>query len=198
MTSAKQVAADHLHRLSDLFEQIDLDALERVFSLLQAARDNGSTIYIAGNGGSAATAAHWANDLGKATKRSGRAPMRVMSLGDNLAWMTALANDEGYDRVFTGQLENFARPGDLLVVISASGSSPNVVRAVETAKQLGVSTVGLLGFDGGSLKTMVDELVWVPTEQGDYELAEDCHMTICHILARSLALDRLPSESAVR
>ena len=115
-----------------------------------------------------------------------------------MPWLTALANDEGYDRVFSGQLGNFARPEDVLVVISASGNSPNLLRAVEMANQRGVSTVGLLGFDGGSLKSMVDDFVWVPTELGAYELAEDCHMTICHILSMSLTLDRRPRGPEIR
>ena len=107
--------------------QIDVHAIDRVFEHLRRARDQGATIFVAGNGGSAATASHWANDLGKTAKRSGQAPIRVMSLSDNASWITALANDEGYDRVFAGQLENFLRPEDILVVISASGSSPNLV-----------------------------------------------------------------------
>ena len=93
----------------------------------------GNTIYLAGNGGSAATASHWANDLGKATKCPGAKPIRVVSLSEHVSWMTALANDDGYDRIFAGQLENFAVPGDVLVVFSASGNSPNLVEAVRTA-----------------------------------------------------------------
>ena len=175
-------------------QRIDLDAVERVARRLRAARDSGAMIYVAGNGGSAASASHWVNDLGKATKRSGRAPMRVMSLSDNVAWLTALANDEGYERVFAGQLENFAQPGDVLVVISASGNSPNLVRAVELARARGVTTIGFLGFDGGVLRQQVDECVWLPTAKGAYELVEDGHVilcrVLCHILMISLTQDR--------
>ena len=105
----KQIAAEYLRAFETLVQRIDLDAVERVARRLRTARDSGAMIYVAGNGGSAASASHWVNDLGKATKRSGRAPMRVMSLSDNVAWLTALANDEGYERVFAGQLENFAQ-----------------------------------------------------------------------------------------
>jgi D-sedoheptulose 7-phosphate isomerase len=110
--------------------------------------------------------------------------------------LTALANDEGYDRVFAGQLENFARRDDLLIVITASGNSPNLVRAVEFARSKGLKTIGFLGFDGGLLKDMVDDLVWVKTEKGQYELVEDAHMVVCHVLATSLVKDRrdLPME----
>ena len=186
----KEIAANHLHNLAALLSQMDLDAIERVFQRLRAARDAGAMVYIAGNGGSAATATHWATDMGKATKRSGNAPMKVMCLSDNVSWLTALANDEGYERVFAGQVENFARPNDVLVVISASGNSKNLVRAVELAKEQGVTTIGFLGFDGGALKDLVDDHVWLPTEKGAYELAEDSHMTLCHILTMCLVQDR--------
>lgn len=183
------IAAGYIGRLDELLRQVDRDAWFRAHTRLGAARDAGQTIYLAGNGGSAATATHWANDLGKATKRSGRAPIRVMSLSDNTSWFTALANDEGYEAVFAGQLENFARPGDVLVVISASGNSPNLIRAVEMARRLGVVSIGLLGFDGGRLRTLVDDMVLVPSESGAYELVEDAHMVLCHVLTRSLVAD---------
>ena len=182
----RKIAANYMQKLSQLLSSVNMESLENVFNRIKTARDNGSFVYVAGNGGSAATATHWANDLGKATKRSGHAPMRVMALGDNLSWLTALANDEGYERVFAGQLENFASPKDVLVVISASGNSPNLVRAVELAREKKMITIGFLGFDGGALKKMVDECLWVPTEKGAYELAEDCHMILCNILTQCL------------
>lgn len=176
---------------------MDLEAVERVFQRLCRARDSGATLYVAGNGGSAATASHWANDLGKAPKPTQRSAIRVMCLSDNSPWLTALANDEGYERVFSGQLENFARPGDVLVVISASGNSPNLIRAVELAQGRGVFTIGFLAFDGGALKKKVDDMVWVATDKGAYELAEDCHMALCHILARCLTQDGRAEPGAV-
>jgi D-sedoheptulose 7-phosphate isomerase len=130
------------------------------------------------------------NDLGKATKRSGRLPLRVVGLADNTPWLTALANDEGYERVFAGQLENFAEPGDVLIVISASGNSPNLVEAVKLAVERGMTTVALLGFDGGKLKSLVQELVFIPSERGQYELVEDVHSVVCHAVTRALVADR--------
>jgi D-sedoheptulose 7-phosphate isomerase len=193
----KQIAADYLEAFEKLLAGIDLDALERVIHHLRIARDHGSMVYIAGNGGSASTASHWVNDLGKATKRSGRPPMRVMCLSDNVSWLTALANDEGYERVFSGQLENFVQPGDVLIVISASGNSPNLVKAVELARGHGAVTIGLLGFDGGVLKSMVDECLWLPTERGLYELVESAHSALCHLLTICLVQDRpTPREIA--
>jgi D-sedoheptulose 7-phosphate isomerase len=170
--------------------QIDLNAVERVVQSLRRVRDARGTVFIAGNGGSASTASHWVNDLGKATKRSGRLPIRAMCLADNTSWFSALGNDEGYDRVFSGQLENFAEPDDLLIVISASGNSSNLISAVELAQKRDMATVGLLGFDGGKLKELVKEMIWVKSEKGAYELVEDAHSAITHAITRSLVADR--------
>src|SRR3954453_13231761 len=156
-----EVAAAHIANLRTFLDEIDLEQVNSVTEILRQARDRNATIFIAGNGGSAATASHWVNDLGKATKKSGRAPIRVMSLSDNTSWLSALANDEGYERAFSGQLENFARRDDVLIVLSASGNSPNLVKAVETARQNDLITVGLLGFDGGALKEMVQDFVLI-------------------------------------
>src|SRR5205085_807660 len=100
-------AAEYLQLLEKVLRELDLCAAMRICRCLQEAREAGNTVYLAGNGGSAATASHWANDLGKATKRPGAKPIRVVSLSDHVSWMTALANDDGYDRIFAGQLENF-------------------------------------------------------------------------------------------
>jgi D-sedoheptulose 7-phosphate isomerase len=186
---AKLIAADYLRDFGKLLRLVDLDAIERTVECLRRVRDADGTVYLAGNGGSAATASHWANDLGKATKASSRAFMRVMCLSDNMSWLTALANDEGYERVFSGQLENFAGPGDLFVAISASGNSANLIEAVELARERGVVTVGLLGFDGGALKDLVDEYLWLPTEQGHYGLVESGHTVLCDILTTCLMQD---------
>jgi D-sedoheptulose 7-phosphate isomerase len=192
---SKQLAATFLRDFEALLRQVNLDAVERIYQILRAARDRGSTVYIAGNGGSAATAAHWVNDLGKGAKGSRRAPLRVMSLSDNVSWLTALANDEGYDRVFSGQLENFAKPGDVLVVLSASGNSPNLLRAVELGRARQLITIGFLGFDGGALKHMVDEVLLLPTRKGAYGLVESGHDLFCHILTACLAADRAEIQS---
>ena len=186
-TTVSDLAVAHVGEVQDALRQLDLDAIERVVGRLHAGRERGATIYMAGNGGSAATASHWVNDLGKATREWGGRRMRVVSLADSTAWVTALANDEGYDRVFAEQLENLARPGDVLVLISASGSSPNLLRAVDVAEAHEVETVALLGFDGGALRTRVDEYVLVPSPKGAYELVEDVHNVICHLCTRTLA-----------
>lgn len=183
---AKEIAADYLRAFQRLMHELDTDALERVLGHLRRARGLGATIYIAGNGGSAATASHWVNDLGKATKSAGKPPMRVMSLSDNISWLTALGNDEGYEQVFAGQLENFAKSGDVLILISASGNSPNLLKAAEVARERNVTTIGLLGFDGGLLKEKVDVCLWLPTEKGAYGLVESAHSLLCHIMTDCL------------
>ena len=177
----------YLASFEQLLHTIDAHAIERITTCLDDARERGATIYVAGNGGSAAIASHWANDLGKATKCPGRPSIRVMCLSDNVSWLTALANDEGYERVFVGQLENFARRGDVLAVISSSGNSPNLIRAVELARDRGLTTIGLVGFDGGALKNLVYETLWVATEKGAYALVEPAHLMVCHLVTTCLA-----------
>jgi len=188
------MALAYLQDMHRILAQVDICAIERIAGRLEAARDRGAMIYVAGNGGSAATASHWTNDLGKAAKRSGCTPFRIISLSDNVPWLTALANDEGYERVFTGQLENFARRGDVLVVISASGNSLNVLRAVELARTRGLVTVGFVGFDGGRLRDLVDECLWISTPPGAYGPVEDGHAVVCHLLTTYLAHDQAPHE----
>ena len=185
----QRIAEQYLATFSALVRGIDLRALERIVDRIRSVRDDGRTIYIAGNGGSAATAAHWVNDLGKATKRSGRKPVRVIGLADNTPWLTALGNDEGFDRVFAGQLENFAQRDDMLIVISASGRSRNLVEAVELARERGLVTIGLLGFDGGVLKDMVTEVLLVESEVGAYGPVETAHALVADIITTCLIRD---------
>lgn len=191
-----QIAGEYIGRLAALIDGVDRAAIARVVDELRAARDRGATIFFAGNGGSSATAAHWVNDLGKATKASGRRPMRVMNLTDNVPWLTALGNDEGIERVFSGQLENFARPSDVVVVITASGNSPNVIDLLTTARAMGLRTVGLIGFDGGRARGLLDEALWVETEKGAYGLVETAHTALADIVTTCLISDRVRVAAA--
>lgn len=189
----RSVVTGYVASLTDYIGRLDVDALLRIVERLRIARDDGAQVFIAGNGGSAATATHWVNDLGKATQKSGRTRFRVIGLADNISWFSALANDEGYERVFAGQLENLARPGDVLAVISASGNSPNLVRAVEHARAGGMTSIAFLGFDGGQLLQLVDEAFWVRTPPGEYGLVESMHSVACDIVTTCLIADR-PAE----
>ena len=188
------VISTHFSDVQRVLSEVQHYEVQRVVETFREARDRGAFIYVAGNGGSSSTASHWVNDLGKATKRSGRAPLKVMCLSDNTSWFSALSNDEGYERAFAGQLENFATPGDVLVCISASGNSRNLVQAAELARGRRLVTVGLLGFDGGELVRLVDTAVCVWTEKGRYELVEDIHSVICHAITRCLVADRPDSN----
>ena len=189
----RSVVSGYVASLTDYIGRLDVDALLRIVERLRIAWDDGVQVFIAGNGGSVATATHWVNDLGKATRRSGRQKFRVIGLADNISWFSALANDEGYERVFAGQLENLARPGDVLAVISASGNSPNLVRAVEHARTGRMTSIAFLGFDDGQLLDLVDETFWVRTPPGKYGLVESMHSVACDIVTTCLIADR-PAE----
>lgn len=185
--SISRLAYSYFSYLGHLIQDIDLSAIEEVVNHLRSAREREASVYIMGNGGSAANASHFANDLGKATKTAKMPPVRVSSLTDNLSWLTALANDNGYEDVFTGQLDNYLRPGDVVIVISASGNSENLVRAVELARSRGATTIGILGFDGGVLRQMVDTPLFVPSTPGYYGPVEDVHMILQHVISSCLA-----------
>jgi D-sedoheptulose 7-phosphate isomerase len=178
-------ARAYLRHLGEVLARLDVDAVGAFVDILVAARGRGATVFFCGNGGSAATASHFANDLGIGT-RGGDNPFRAMALTDNVAAMTAIANDDGYEALFARQLEVLMRPEDVVVAISASGNSPNVLRAVEFARARGAITVGLTGFDGGRLKDLVGLAVHVPTAQGEYGPVEDAHMVLDHLVASYL------------
>jgi D-sedoheptulose 7-phosphate isomerase len=183
-TQASEFAKSYLDGLKDVLDRLPLKEVNRVVDAIEAAYQQGNQIFIIGNGGSAATASHMMNDLCKGTVgHKGDAPwprFRVIALTDNVALMTAWANDTDYDRVFSEPLKNLAQRGDLLVAISASGNSPNIIAAVEAAKQIGVKVIGLAGFGGGKLAKMADTSFVVPSDE--YGPVEDVHMILDHII----------------
>lgn len=179
-------------RLTNSLMMINDAEINRFIKILKNARERNAQIFFIGNGGSASTASHFANDLAIGS-RSVNPPFRAVSLCDNLSVITALGNDFGYDQIFSRQLAFIATPGDVVVAISASGNSPNLLNAVRTAQDLGLEFISLLGFDGGKLKDCAD-FVLCPTEIGDYGVAEDCHLVINHIIA-SYFKDMLSDES---
>jgi D-sedoheptulose 7-phosphate isomerase len=186
--SCAEYARRYFSYLSEVMGRIDPGAIERFANLLDKAREAGKQIFFIGNGGSAATASHFANDLGKGASVKGRRPFRAVSLTDNIALITALANDEGYDRIFVAQLEHLLGDGDLVIAISASGNSPNVVKAVEYANSRGAMTVGLTGFSGGKLKEAAQFCVHIGTPAGEYGPVEDSHMILDHLVTTYLRM----------
>ncbi len=180
-------AREYIRYLSGVLAQIDTAAIGAFAEALLAARERGATVYFIGNGGSAATASHFANDLAIGTRSSGR-PFRVMSLADNVPVLTAVANDFGYAEIFLRQLQVMLLPGDVVVAISASGNSPNLLNAIEYANGAGAITIGLTGFDGGRLREIAHLAVHVPTPAGEYGPVEDAHMVLDHLVGNFLRL----------
>tara|TARA_R110000868_G_scaffold7354_3_gene39984 strand:- start:21384 stop:22013 length:630 start_codon:yes stop_codon:yes gene_type:complete len=182
-------ARAYLDYLASCFQSIDSAAVEAFIRLLLDARESGNTVFFIGNGGSAATASHFANDISIGTRTGDKRPFRAVSLTDNVAVMTALANDEGYNRMFVDQLKVHLRDGDSVVAISASGNSPNLIEAVDYARARGATVVGLTGFDGGKLRERSDISLHVPTAKGEYGPVEDMHMIFDHLIGSYLNAD---------
>ncbi|MEU5386137.1 SIS domain-containing protein [Kitasatospora cineracea] len=174
----------YLENLRRAIDGLSVPDLLRVAELVERTHLDGRVVYTCGNGGSAATASHLAVDLAKGARASGAPPLRTVSLVDHVAALTAWANDVGYDAVFSGQLEGLAEPGDLLLAISTSGNSPNVLAALRCARGLGLRTAGLLGPDGGRAAELCD--AWVAAPAARIEEQEDIHMTVAHLLTRCL------------
>jgi D-sedoheptulose 7-phosphate isomerase len=192
MVKVADHVADYLDRLSVSLAGIPREHIAGLGELLYRAYHMSASVFIVGNGGSASTASHMAADLAKNTIGPQMRRFRVMSLNDNMSLLTALANDEGYENVFREQLVNLINPSDVLIIISASGNSSNVLRAVEYAKSRHAQTVGLLGFDGGRALELVDHPILVRSR--DYGVIEDAHLVLNHILvehfSRRLAEER--------
>ena len=164
--------------VADVASSIDLSALEEAALALLSCQARGRVVFAAGNGGSAATASHFACDLAKGTRRDGPPTFRVVALTDNVPLLTAWANDTGYERVFAEQLASLARPGDVFLAISASGNSPNVLAAAETARANDLVSIGLTGHTGGRLAPLVDIALRVPSDR--IEVVEDAHLIVAH------------------
>lgn len=174
---------DYLGRLTAAIDAVDAASVNAWIDRLARARAEGATVFVCGNGGSAATASHFATDIGKGASYGKPTRFRVVALTDSMSTLTAYANDVGFEVVFAEQLRNLAQPGDVLVTISGSGSSPNIIRAIEAAQRLGVDVIALTGFAGGTSGPMADIHVNVPSDH--MGRIEDAHMALCHTVAFS-------------
>ena len=183
--SLNDYSKSYIDYLTSVLNSIALSDIEKFIEVLLEARERGSSIFFIGNGGSAATASHFANDIAIGTRTSEK-PFRAISLCDNQAVITAIANDDGYEEIFSQQLQVLLKKQDVVIGISASGNSPNLLQAIDTSIKLGAITVGISAFDGGKMREMVDVSLHVPTEKGEYGPAEDAHMILNHLVSSYL------------
>src|SRR3989337_2651351 len=188
--SFKDFAEGYYNYLHKLLHTIDIKEIVAFAEEMERARIENKTVFFVGNGGSAATASHMANDFGMdiLKKTGGDLPFRAMALTDNAAVMLAIANDDGYESLFVNQLCVHYRVGDSLVAISVSGNSPNVVAAAEWVKARGGKVISLVGFDGGKLKDISDVMIHAKSEKGEYGPVEDVHMILNHMITSFLML----------
>ena len=178
----KPFVTDYLTRLKLILDNIDSEVISDIVNALEQTIKNKSRIYIIGNGGSSATASHMVNDLGAGLRRRDIVNFDVVSLGDNSPVVTAIANDIGYENIFFMQMKGLINPSDIVIAISCSGDSPNIIKAVDYAQDLGCKIIGVTGFNGGYLKAMSDISFHVDAPKNEYGLVEDTHMILDHII----------------
>jgi D-sedoheptulose 7-phosphate isomerase len=168
-------------KVAEALNALPADKFVEIDNVLQDARETGKHVFVIGNGGSAAAASHMVCDFGKNTREAGKNCIRAICLNDNVPSVLAYANDKGYDAIFSEQLLTLGRPGDILIAISGSGNSANILKGIETARQMRIKVIGLTGFKGGKMKDMTDICLVVPSDS--MEIIEDVHLIINHILA---------------
>ncbi|MCC6300612.1 MAG: SIS domain-containing protein [Anaerolineales bacterium] len=174
----------YINQLTETVNQLPVDRVAEVVEILRTARLQGRQVFIMGNGGSASTATHFVCDLAKNTRHPSHPHFRAIGLTDNMAILSAYANDEGYENVFAAQLANLIEADDIVIAISASGNSANVLKAVEAARKHNACTIGFTGFDGGRLGSMVDLQVHVNSHI--IEHVEDIHLMLEHMIVKTL------------
>jgi D-sedoheptulose 7-phosphate isomerase len=180
MMDFKKEISTYLEHEIETLRALDVDAIDAALNLLLKAFENGNTIYIFGNGGSSATASHFQNDFNKGVSEHTEKKFNFLCLNDNVATMMAVANDIGFEEVFRFQLRGHLKPGDLVVAISGSGNSANVINAAEYAKECGNQIIGLTGFGGGKLRELSDVSLHVPVNS--MQITEDVHMVFDHLM----------------
>jgi D-sedoheptulose 7-phosphate isomerase len=207
MIGAQLTPRDYFNLCSKTFESLDLESLETLARQIHTAWLDGHFVFICGNGGSGANASHFCEDLGKSTldpedfNNDDMPRLKVLSLTDNTPYILAWGNDEGFERIFVEQLKNFASPGDMLISISGSGNSPNVLRAVEWANSHQLTTWGVTGFDGGQLQQLANHNLHVDSD--DMGLVESVHLVAFHwvlddVYARINCVGRYESQGIRR
>lgn len=190
------VVTKYFQQMKETLDRIDEAPINKIIETLHAARLRGSQVFIMGNGGSASTASHFVCDLAKNTRQPHVPHYKVIGLTDNMAILSAYANDDGYENVFALQLANLVQPDDIVIGISTSGNSPNVLRAIELANERGATTVGFTGFDAGKLGAMV--AIHAHTPSDCIEQVEDIHLILEHLITKELREMVLPAPTAVQ
>lgn len=185
----KEYLQDYTSRLTDILSKIEVDSLEKVVTAMINAFKNGNTIYVVGNGGSAATASHMQADFRFFVRYFSKFRPKIIALTDNVPMITAIGNDNNFEDVFVEQMRGQFNPNDILIAISASGNSPNLVKAAEYANELGGTTISFVGFGGGKLNDISKISLFTPNPKGDYGPIEDVHMILNHILVNFLSVD---------
>jgi D-sedoheptulose 7-phosphate isomerase len=175
----------YISRIYSSLNRVQVTSIESAIGVILKTAENDCSIWIVGNGGSSATSSHFATDLSRCSSKNGK-PIKAISLCDNSGLITAVGNDFSFEEIFVKQLQKLGSKGDLLISISASGNSINLVKAIEFAKVSSIFTLSLVGFDGGALKKLSDSSIHVQTDLGDYGVAEDCHSIICHQISSML------------
>ena len=181
ISAAPSLAAkDYLLAVQDVLAHLDHEVVDRMIDVIWRGYEEGRTLFVFGNGGSAALASHFACDIGKGTVAGRAKRLKTIALTDNVALITAWANDKAYEEVFSEQLESLAEKGDIALAISGSGNSPNVIRGLEAGRRLGVRTLVLTGFAGGRAKTLADLCLIVPSDSMQH--IEDAHLCATHAI----------------
>ena len=177
-------ATRYAKTLSVCLDSLDWIAVQSLATSLERVRKSRSQVFVFGNGGSAANAIHWANDLFCAATKTGGLPLRIHALPANQAVVTGLSNDMGYDRIFEYPLRTFATKGDVAIALSGSGNSPNILKALEFTKETGIESYAILGYEGGEAKALAAIPIHIPVN--DMQIAEDLQMILCHIITQHL------------
>jgi len=180
--NAHSFTKEYIKRLKNVLDNIDPSTISKIIDVFEETVINKSRIFILGNGGSASTASHMVNDLGAGLRRRKIINFNVLSLGENSPTVTAIANDIGYENIFFMQMEGQINNNDVIVAISCSGNSANIIKAVDYAKTVGCKIVGVSGFDGGYLKKVSDINFHIETKKGEYGIVEDSHLILDHII----------------
>jgi D-sedoheptulose 7-phosphate isomerase len=189
-SSKVEYIAGYLSRLAEITPKIDLTLVARMIEVIEHAGMEDKSIFIIANGGSSAAASHFINDLGPNSLVSGHSGYRIFSLTDNIASVTAIANDAGFENIFAYQLEANMRSGDIVIAMSVSGNSENIVRGIKYANQEGGYTIGWTGFDGGRLTKLCELCLCVPTTLDEYGPVEDIFSILVHIITGYLTMKR--------